>query len=143
VLEVERRAARPLTTLAARVGVRLFGPRRRAGLAIAAAAVALLIAAVLPVDDPVSAPARVEGAEQRALSAPVDGYLSRVHVRPGDAVRADQVLVALDDRDLELERLRWRTEAEQADREKRFMSKDRQDRRSSPLNVLRVFPPSY
>lgn len=117
VLEVERRSARPLTTLAARVGVRLFGPRRRAGLAIAAAAVALLVAAVLPVDDPVSAPARVEGAEQRALSAPVDGYLSRVHVRPGDAVRADQVLVALDDRDLELERLRWRTEAEQADRQ--------------------------
>ncbi len=117
VLEVERRSARPLRTLAARAGARLFGPRRRAGLAIVAAALVLLVAAVLPIADPVSAPARVEGAEQRSLTAPVDGYLLRVHVRPGDTVKADQVLVALDDRDLELERLRWRTEAEQGDRQ--------------------------
>jgi RND family efflux transporter MFP subunit len=117
VLEVERRSARPLRTLAARAGARLFGPRRRAGLAIVASALVLLVAAVLPIADPVTAPARVEGAEQRSLTAPVDGYLLRVHVRPGDMVKADQVLVALDDRDLELERLRWRTEAEQGDRQ--------------------------
>jgi RND family efflux transporter MFP subunit len=120
LLALARRADRPLAAL----GHRLRGPLRRAtpaGLrraALAAGGLALLAAlGAVPVDDPVSAPAKVEGAAQRLLTAPADGHIARVHVRPGDTVRADQVLVELDDRDLALERLRWATEAEQAARQ--------------------------
>jgi len=117
LLAIEREATRPLQALRRRAWARLFGPRRRAGVVLVALAVAAAAALLLPVPDRVSAPARVEGAVQRTLTAPVDGWLLRVHVRPGDAVKTDQVLVELDDRDLGLERLRWATEAEQADRQ--------------------------
>ncbi|MFZ4759687.1 MAG: efflux RND transporter periplasmic adaptor subunit, partial [Burkholderiaceae bacterium] len=112
-----RRAERPLKTLVERLRARLFGPRRRAGIVVVAIGLALAGAAIVPVPDRVSGAARVEGATQRTLTAPADGWLLRVHVRPGDAVRADQVLVELDDRELSMERLRWATEADQAERQ--------------------------
>lgn len=85
----------------------VLGPRRLgwkvavlvlAGLGIAAATV--------------TAPARVTAdavleAEGRVLiSAPFDGFLARRLARPGEAVEAGQLLLALDDRELLLERLR-------------------------------------
>jgi multidrug resistance efflux pump len=51
------------------------------------------------------------------LTAPADGFLLRVAVRPGDTVKADQILVELDDRDLSIERLRWATDSEQEGRQ--------------------------
>jgi RND family efflux transporter MFP subunit len=117
VIALRRQADRPLATLGAKLRARLFGRGRRLGLVLVAIGVAVAAAAWVPVPDRVSAAARVEGAVQRALTAPSDGWLMRVHVRPGDAVRAEQVLVELDDRDLSLERLRHATEAEQADRQ--------------------------
>lgn len=120
LLALARRAERPLEAL----GHRFRGPlrrtssagRRRAALACGALALLAALGAV-PVEDPVSAPVVVEGAAQRVLTAPADGHLARVHVRPGDEVRAGQVLVELDERDLALERMRWATEAEQAARQ--------------------------
>jgi multidrug efflux pump subunit AcrA (membrane-fusion protein) len=106
------RAERPLGALAESVRRRTRGRDRK----LAAGAVAVLALAVIalwPVDARVSAPARVEGAVQRTLTAPSDGYLLRAGVRPGDTVKADQILVELDDRDLVIERLRWSTEADQ------------------------------
>ena len=117
VIALRRQAERPMATLGTQLRTRLFGRGRRLGLVLVAIGVAVAAAAWVPVPDRVSAPARVEGAVQRALTAPSDGWLMRVHVRPGDAVRAEQVLVELDDRDLSLERLRHATEAEQADRQ--------------------------
>lgn len=67
----------------------------------------------LPVDYHVSAPARLEGSIQRVLVAPADGFLRRVHVRPGDAVTEGQVLVELAEQDLELERRKRASEVAQ------------------------------
>jgi RND family efflux transporter MFP subunit len=120
LLALSRRAERPFAS----IGHRLARPMRRlttAGLrraVLAAGGLALLAAlGALPVDAPVSSTAKVEGAAQRVLTAPSDGHLAKVHVRPGDEVRAGQALVELDDRDLATERLRWSSEAEQASRQ--------------------------
>jgi hypothetical protein len=56
---------------------------------------------------------KVEGAVQRSVVAPFDGYVSEGPVRAGDAVKKGDLLVALNDRDLLLERLRWFTERQQ------------------------------
>lgn len=69
---------------------------------IGLAAAALLLAGVLlfPFTNHVSAPAKLEGAIQRTLTAPADGYLQKVFVRPGDRVQAGQVMAELADQDL-------------------------------------------
>lgn len=112
VLRMQRRLERPVADF----GARLLERRLRAG-GLAGAALVLSLACLLPVPDRVGGAARVEGAMQRLLTSPLDGWLLRVHVRPGDAVREGQVLVELDDRELSQERLRWSTEAEQAGRQ--------------------------
>ncbi len=66
-----------------------------------------------PVDYRVSAPAHLEGAIQRILVAPSDGFLRDVHAKPGDTVVAGQVLAELADQDLELERRKWASERAQ------------------------------
>jgi multidrug efflux pump subunit AcrA (membrane-fusion protein) len=73
----------------------------------------VLAGAVVPVDVTVSAPARIEGEVQRTVAAPIRGYLKAVRVRPGDAVRAGELLAELGDRDLELDRTRLRSELSQ------------------------------
>ncbi len=81
----------------------------------AAAALVVLAAALLflPVNYWVGATARIEGSVQRALVAPVDGFVSKVGVRPGDRVAAGQVLVELAEQDLQLERRKWASELAQ------------------------------
>ncbi|WP_418315723.1 efflux RND transporter periplasmic adaptor subunit [Piscinibacter sakaiensis] len=76
---------------------------------IASAALLLVVLASLfvPITHRVGAPARIEGAVQRIVAAPLDGYLAKTHVRPGDTVRAGDVLVELADQDLLLEQRRW------------------------------------
>jgi len=61
----------------------------------------------------VSAPARLEGAVQRAIVAATDGFLQQANVRPGDRVQAGQVLAELSSQDLELERRRRESELRQ------------------------------
>ncbi len=68
---------------------------------------AVLVAGWWPVSWHVGAPARIEGAVQRVVAAPMDGYLQRSLVRPGDTVHAGDVLVELADQDLRLEQRRW------------------------------------
>ncbi len=89
-------------------------PQRRATrwLAIAATAAVLFIALV-PLDDAVSGRARVEGAQQRVLSAPSDGFIKTAHVRPGDRVKAGAPLLDLIEEDLQLEGERWRSQLAQ------------------------------
>lgn len=77
--------------------------RRMWQFGAAVAVVALVLGGVVPVPHRLDVPARVEGAQQRALTAPADGYLQQVMVRPGDTVRAGQVLALLADDDLRLQ----------------------------------------
>ncbi len=79
-------------------------------LALAGAALLLIGAFSIKGDYTVHAHARVTGTVQRAISAPFDGFIKEAPVRAGDEVKAGALLVALDDRDLVLERLRWVTE---------------------------------
>ncbi len=55
----------------------------------------------------ISADAVLEGAVQRSIVAPFDGFIQTAPARAGDLVAADDLLCALDDRDLRLERLNW------------------------------------
>ena len=75
--------------------------------------------AVWPTTLRVVAPARVEGAGQRVIAAPLDGFVQAATLRPGEAVKAGQVLATLEDRDLALEREKWHAEASQLEKQYR------------------------
>lgn len=94
---------------------RLRGPGHLAWKA-GAAALALALAGLLlwPVPDRVTAQAVIEGRQRQLLTAPFEGFLGQVLVRPGDRVRQGQLLARLDDRDLRLEQARYRSERDQA-----------------------------
>lgn len=72
----------------------------------------------LPLPYQVTATARLEGAVQRVMSAPQDGFLREAHAHAGDLVQAGQVLAELSDDDLQ-SALRART-AEAAQHENGF-----------------------
>lgn len=73
----------------------------------------LLGLTLLPLPYRVSAPARLEGAVQRVVAAPFDGFLNRSLVRPGDVVKAGDVVAELADQDLKLEARKWQSALEQ------------------------------
>jgi RND family efflux transporter MFP subunit len=92
----------------------LFGPGHLAVKAGGGAALAALLgAAFISTDYRVSAPARLEGAIQRVLAAPTDGYLKQTHVRPGDRVKEGQLVAELADEDLKLEERKAESEVSQ------------------------------
>jgi RND family efflux transporter MFP subunit len=98
--------------------VRLFGPRHVALKLSALAAIAVVAFFVFAKGDyRVTADGSLEGTIQRALAAPVAGYLSDAQSRAGDMVKAGQVMATLDDRDLRLERLKWATQRAKQQRE--------------------------
>ena len=93
---------------------RLLGP----GYLVRKLLLMLLLALVVffayfEVDYRVTAPTAIEGAVQRVIAAPFDGYIKEAAIRPGDVVKEGDLLCLLDDRDLKLERIKWRTEREQ------------------------------
>jgi multidrug resistance efflux pump len=99
---------------AARSAARWRGTRHRhARRTVAGLALALLAAAAVPMDRAVSGKARVEGAEQRVIAAPVDGFVKSAPVRPGDHVKAGDALVDLVEGDLRLEHERWSSQLAQ------------------------------
>lgn len=105
-----------LTTAAAD----LFAPGNRWRGLLAAAAVALCAVPFLVTGHyRVTADASLEGAVQRVVAAPVDGFVAQAPARPGDIVAEGQLLARLDDRDMDLERLRWESEKNQLQREYR------------------------
>jgi RND family efflux transporter MFP subunit len=81
----------------------------------------LLLVALLNIDwrYRISANAVLEGAVERVVTAPEAGYIKTASVRPGDLVKADQMLASLDDRDLQLEKLKWTGKRQQVSREYR------------------------
>jgi biotin carboxyl carrier protein len=80
------------------------------GAGVAAAALFLAFASG---EFRVSADAIVEGAVQRAVSAPLNGYVLEAPLRAGDTVKQGQVIARLDDRDLRLERAKLESQREQ------------------------------
>ena len=89
----------------------LVAPRRLAIKVAAAAILCLLVyGAFAQADFRVSGKALVEGAIQRVVVAPFEGYVSAAPVRAGDVVAAGQTLATLDDREMALEAVRARSD---------------------------------
>lgn len=97
---------------------RLFGPGH-AGRKLALIALVVATAVFTTWSGPyrITADATVQGAMERSLIAPFDGFLRSAAARPGDRVAEGSVIATLDDRDLVLERLRWLTEIRQRELE--------------------------
>lgn len=120
VLELKRDCERPLRQ---RIAASLRGMpaalgapgRGRARLILAAGLVALVLASLVPVTHRIGAPARLEGSMQRIIVAPIDGFLRQVHVRPGDRVKAGELLAELDEHELRIEQQKWGAELAQHD----------------------------
>ena len=67
----------------------------------------------------VTADATLEGSVQRVVASPVDGFILEASARPGDIIAEGDLLAQLDDRDLELERVRLSSEKNRLAREYR------------------------
>jgi RND family efflux transporter MFP subunit len=122
ILETKRSEDRLLIRKAADALVlqmeRLFGSGHLVRKMVVTVVVALVIFfALFRVDYRVTADTSIEGAVQRVVAAPYNGYIKEAPVRPGDVVKEGGLLCLLDDRDLKLERLKWATEKEQLSRE--------------------------
>jgi hypothetical protein len=98
-----RRAQRAMRDAAQVLHAPGSGRYKLAAIAAGFVAGALLL---LPAQHEVKAAARLEGTVQRVMAAPGDGYLKQVFVRPGDTVKADQLLVEFAGEDLQVERRR-------------------------------------
>jgi biotin carboxyl carrier protein len=83
----------------------------KTGVAVAAAILLALL--FVPVQYRIGAQARIEGSIQRVLVAPSDGFLRQVYARPGDTVKANQVVAELGEEDMRLERRKWESELTQ------------------------------
>jgi hypothetical protein len=80
---------------------------------------AFVVTYLLPWDYKISANAILEGEIERVITAPEEGYLKEASVRPGDIVQAGDTLATLDDRDLQLEKLKWSGKLKQVSKEYR------------------------
>ncbi len=67
-----------------------------------------LLLAFVPAQQKITAPASLEGSMQRAMVAPIDGYIKTVLAKAGDTVKQGQTLLVLNNTDLvlQLEKLR-------------------------------------
>jgi len=118
LLELRRRDERILLGKTAdsgwKVGQRLFGPGhlgwKLAGILLFAAALFLCFATG---DYRVTADTVLEGSIQRAAVAPFNGFIATADQRAGDRVEKDAVLCTLEDRELDLEHVRVRSQHEQ------------------------------
>lgn len=98
----------------------LTGPRH-AALKLWAGLTVLLIVffAIVDGDFMVTADANLEGMVQRAVTAAMQGYIIEARARAGDIVRKGNLLAALDDRDLLLERQKLISQGAQQESERR------------------------
>lgn len=80
-------------------------------LFVAAGIIGFLYLAMGHADHRVSAPAVIEGAIQRAVVAPYDGFIELAEVRAGQMVAVGDLLARLDDRELQEKRRRLQAEA--------------------------------
>lgn len=109
-----------LVSLAHRAMVALFGPRRITVKLAALAVIGAGLALALAQDDfRIAGKVVLEGSVQNAVVAPFEGYIAEAPVRAGDKVALGQTMLALDDRDLSLERFRWESEKDKLEQKLR------------------------
>lgn len=118
VLELMRLNERPWTTRLREGMVTGWRSLRAPGKstwrwALSAGVLALVALVFVPLPYHIGGQARIEGAIQRTLVAPADGFLKAAMVRPGDQVEAGQVLVEMADQDLQIELRKWASELAQ------------------------------
>lgn len=115
VLMLKQRAHEPLLTrlrhLPANTLQRLRKPGS-SGVKLLALLLAFFLAFAfsLPVNDQVTAHARLEGVIQRSISAPVDSFIQDVLVRPGAQVSEGELLLTLTGQDQRFEQSRLEAE---------------------------------
>ena len=104
---------------AGRHGVeRLTGPGHVGfKLGAVAAVVVALVLAFARGEFRVAANASLEPVARQAAVAPFNGYIAQAPARAGDVVRREQLLAALDDREMRLERMKWSSQFEQLARQ--------------------------
>jgi RND family efflux transporter MFP subunit len=124
VLDVKRKEDRWLAQKAldsmATLSRRLVGPRHVAlKLWTLIGALAVAFFAIADGDYMITAEASLEGTVQRAVAAAMHGYILEARARAGDVVRKGELLAALDDRDLRLERQKLLSQAAQQESERR------------------------
>ena len=118
VLEVLRRDDRWLIVKmweSLRSGLELiFGPRHVAAKLVATVTTALLLFLIFAHGDyRVTADTVLEPQVMRAAVAPFSGYIREAPLRPGDLVQQGDLLGRLEDRDLNLERIKWQSQRQQ------------------------------
>lgn len=118
ILDTQRREDRWLVAKVAEAAHtqlgRLCGPRYVGRKLVLLALLALgTFLATFQAEYRIAATTVLEPEVRRAIPAPFDGYIAEAPRRAGDLVRAGEVLATLDDRDLKLERLKWRGQREQ------------------------------
>lgn len=124
IVELKRDSEASLATHAGRSGIglwrRIAGPGH-AGLKLGALALVALAAflALASGEFRISANATLEGSVQRAITAPINGYVKEAGLRAGDVVKTGQVIGRFDDRDLRLERLKLVSQRDQFERQYR------------------------
>ncbi len=89
--------------LSRHIGAGYYGRKVMVGLLVTLA----IFFATAKGDYRVAADARLEGLVQRVIVGPFNGYVLNQFVRAGDVVHDGQLLAALDDKELTLERLGW------------------------------------
>lgn len=122
VLEAKRREDRWIGQKIWEAGweflARLLGPSHSVTKALTLSFLIVVLFLVFATGDyRITAPARLEGTVQRAITAPQDGYIAQAPVRAGDVVDPGQDIVALEDKELRLERVQWEGEREKFLRE--------------------------
>ncbi len=92
---------------------KLLGPGHLTWKVVSLGLVALALVLAVPIQYRVTAKTVIEGEVHRVVSAPFDGFLAEAPARPGDVVKAGEVMARLDDKELKLEEGRWSSEADQ------------------------------
>jgi hypothetical protein len=77
----------------------------------------------------ISANAELEGAVQQSIFAPMNGFITEVPVRVGDIVKQQALLFKLDDTDLLLEQIKWKSQIKQYEQQRKKASAEKNGRR--------------